>query len=153
MRLEDGRCKSIHPSSACGFFDPNKLYSTPVEESHSIVEDGRTNIDGSIRSSFGVDMIKISTDPSLNGKSLKILFKGSPSPEYTYNIELWQHAENEAGADRPIVSRQARSGAMVITIDKLNVEEFPALDLVITRMDTNENISQPGQYTIQVIVN
>ena len=42
---------------------------------------------------------------------------------------------------------------MVITIDKLDVEEFPALDLVITRMDTNENISQPGQYTIQVIVN
>jgi hypothetical protein len=153
LRLEDGRCTTIPPSSACGFFDPNKLYSIPGEESYSIVKDGRTSIDGSIRSSFGVDLIKISTDPSLTGKSLKILFKGSPSLDYTYNIELWPHAENEAGTDRPIVSRQSRSGAMIITIDKLNVEEFPALDLVITRTDTNENISQPGQYTIQVIVN
>ena len=153
LRLEDGRCKTIPPSSACGFFDPNNVYSSPGEESYSIVKDGRTSIDGSIRSSFGVDIVKISTDASLNGKSLKILFKGAPSPDYTYNIELWHHAENEAGAERPIVSRQSRSGATIITIDKLDVKEFPALDLVITRTDANENISQPGQYTIQVIVN
>jgi hypothetical protein len=115
--------------------------------------DGKTNINGSIRSSFGVDLVKISPGPNLDGKTLKILFKSASGPDYNYNVELWAHQEYKRGDDRPIVSRQIQPGVSLIEVDKLDLEDFQGLDLVITRLDTNEDVHQPGQYTIQVIVN
>jgi hypothetical protein len=151
LRGADGRCTS-HPSSGCGFFDPDKLYSTPGEEDHTIVMDGKTNINGSIRSSFGVDLVKIYPDPNLDGKTLKILFKSASGSDYSYNVELWAHQEYRRD-DQPIVSKQIQPGVALVEVDKLDLEDFRALDLVITRLDTNEDVHQPGQYTIQVIVN
>jgi hypothetical protein len=152
LRLADGRCPG-HAPAECGFFDPHKLYSVPGEESYTIVMDGKTNINGSIRSSFGVDLVRISAGPNLEGRSLKILFKNASDPEYTYNIELWDRQSHNGGAGGPVASKQTSPATPVIEIEKLDLEDLSALELVITRTDTNENVLQPGQYTIQVIVN
>ena len=152
LRRADGRCPG-HAASACGFFDPHKLYSVPGEESYTIVMDGKTNINGSIRSSFGVDLVRISAGPNLEGKSLKILFKSASNPEYTYNIELWTSREHKGGAAGPAASKQTSPATPVVEIDQLDLEDLSALNLIITRTDTNENVLQPGDYNIQVIVN
>jgi hypothetical protein len=152
LRNTEGRC-AAHPSSECGFFDPDKVYSVPGEEDHTIVMDGKTNINGSIRSSFGVDLVKIAAGPSLEGKSIKILFKNASNPDYTYNVELWPHQAHGGAAGEPLVSKQTDPAARVIELEKLDLENLSAFDLVITRTDTHENVLEPGQYTIQVIVN
>ena len=89
------------PSSECGFFDPNRLYSIPGEESYTIFMDGRTNINGSIRSSFGVDLVRLSAGPDLEGKSLKIVFKSVSNPDFTYNVELWDQRKTEPARAGP----------------------------------------------------
>jgi hypothetical protein len=152
LRRAEGRCPATETKLDCGFFDPNKLYDTPVEESHSIVMGGKTNINGSIRSSFGVDLVKLSADPNLDGKTIKILFRSASEPDYNYNIELWAHQEHQTGDNQPLVSKQTQPGVPAMELDKLDLENFQTLDLVITRLDSKEDVYQPGQYTIQVIV-
>jgi hypothetical protein len=147
LRQTDGRCSSNTPSARCGFFDPKRLYSTPGEESYTIAMNGKTNINGNIRSSFGVDLIKLSAAPTLEGKSVKILFKSASNPDHTYNVELW------GGSDKPIASIQTGPATPVMEVANLDVEALSHMDLVITRTDTNEDVLQPGQYAIQVIVN
>jgi hypothetical protein len=125
----------------------------PGEENHTIVMDGKTNINGSIRSSFGVDLVRISAGPNLEGKSLKILFKSASDPQYTYNVELWDRHAHNGGAAEPLTSKQTSPATPVIEIEQIDLVDLSALELVITRTDTKENALQPGQYTIQVIVN
>ena len=151
LRRADGRCLG-GSSSECGFFDPNRLYSIPGEESYTIFMDGRTNINGSIRSSFGVDLVRLSAGPDLEGKSLRIVFKSVSNPDFTYNVELWDQSQTRASAGRPRVSKQTSPATPVIVVDKLDMEDLPNLALVITRTDTNEDVHQPGEYVIQVIV-
>jgi hypothetical protein len=151
LRGVDEGCAGSRPSTECGFFDPHKLYSIPDEEKHVITADGSTMIEGSIRSSFGVDLIELSPSPALDGKSLTILFTSDSSPQYTYNIELWVQKGNAGRSGQLIVSKPIFSGSLV-EIDKLRMDQIQALDLVITRLDTIENASRPGQYTVQVIV-
>jgi hypothetical protein len=152
LRRPGGRCTGTVPSAECGFFDPNELYSVPDQESYTITMDGRTNINGSIRSSFGLDLLELTSGPGLEGKFLKIVFKSVSGPDFTYNVELWANQGKAAGASGPIASKQSGLGTAVITIEKLDMQNPSNLDLVITRTDTNENVHQPGQYTIQVIV-
>jgi len=114
---------------------------------------GKTNINGAIRSSFGMDLIEISAGPNLEGKSLKILFKNASNSDTTYNVEIWTRPEHMAAINGPIASKQTHPAAPLVEIKNLAVEGLAGLDLVITRTDTNENAFQPGQYTIQVIVN
>jgi hypothetical protein len=151
LRLADGRCPG-HAPAECGFFDPRKLYSVPGEENHTIVMDGKTNINGNIRSSFGVDLVRLSPGPNLDGKSMRILFKSASGSAYNYNVEIWTHQESSVRDGRPIAGKQTRPGVSMIEVDKIALENFQDLDLVITRLDTNEDVHQPGQYTIQVIV-
>ena len=114
--------------------------------------DGRTNINGSIRSSFGVDLVRLAPGPDLEGKSLKILFKSVSNPDFTYNVELWDQPETRASAVEPSVSKQTSPATPVIVVDKLDMEDLSNLALVIMRTDTNEDAHQPGEYIIQVIV-
>jgi hypothetical protein len=151
LRSANEGCPVSKPSTECGFFDPHKLYSIPDEEQHAITADGSTMIEGAIRSSFGVDLIELSPSPSLDGKSLTVLFTSTSSPQNTYNIELWVQQGNAGRSGQMLVSKQIISGSQV-EIDKLRLDQVQALDLVITRLDTIENASRPGQYTIHVIV-
>lgn len=151
LTADGGRCSSTSTPSQCGFFDPNNLYSVPDEEKYTITHDGKSYIDGSIRSSFGLDLIELSLSPSLHGKSLRIIFENGSDPHHTYSVELWSQPENKDDVSNLLISKQIQLEGPV-EIDELSLEQIQSLDLVITRMDTYENTSQPGQYTIQVIV-
>ena len=113
---------------------------------------GATPANGSIRSSFGMDLVRISAGPNLEGKSLKILFKSASNPEYTFNIKIWDHRATTGGAAEPVASKQTSPATPVIEIEQIDLEDLSAMELVITRTDTNENILEPGDYIVQVIV-
>ncbi len=90
---------------------------------------------------------------------MKLIFKSTSGPGYEYHVEGWgrsvQSTENIGGRyqpayDGPLFSERTRQGSLVIEIERLNLEEMQALDLVITRVDTNESSPTTGQYAIQV---
>lgn len=161
LRREEGRCPSPHPCAQCGFYDPGELYSVPDAERYILVEGRRNVIDGSVQYNFGLDILELSPDPSMDGKSLKLIFESTSGPEYEYQVELWGRAgqfsedivgEYQPAFEGPIFSERTCEGHLVLNIQELRLEEMQGLDLVITRVDTNENSAISGQYTIQVVV-
>jgi hypothetical protein len=116
-------------------------------------------IEGSIPFNFGLDLLELSLDPAMDGKSLKLIFKSTSGPGYEYHIEGWgrsvKSTENIGGEyqpafEGPIFSERTRRGSVVLEIERLSLEEMQVLDLVITRVDTNESSPTTGRYVIQV---
>jgi hypothetical protein len=161
LRREEGRCPSPHPYAYCGFYDPGGLYSVPDAESYVLAEGHVNRLDGAIPSNFGLDLVELSLNPSMDGKSLKIIFESSSGPEYEYHIEIWGRpdpsTENAAGKyqpafEGPILSERTYEGHLVLEIRELHLDQTQGLDLVITRLDTNESTAIAGRYSIQMTV-
>ncbi|MGE5375066.1 MAG: hypothetical protein ACM3XO_08405 [Bacteroidota bacterium] len=154
LRRADGRCLGSL-TATCGFFDPHHLYSVPNAES-DILAAGAV-LDGAIPSSFGLDLVALSLDPSVQGKTVQLNFDSIQSPGDEFHVELWAHrrlsqaADNVNGKDL-MYSGRSRNGRLVIALGRINVQEYSSLDVVITRMDTHEAASDPGRYTIGVTV-
>jgi hypothetical protein len=160
LRRAEGRCPSPHPYAHCGFYDPGGLYSVPDAESYVLAEGHTNRIDGAIPFNFGLDLLELSLHPSMDGKSLKIIFESTSGPEYEYHLEIWGRpdpaAETAAGKyqpafDGPILSERTYEGHLVVEIQKLNLQEMQGLDLVITRVDTNDSTAIAGRYSIQMV--
>ena len=161
LRREEGRCPAPHPYAQCGFYDPGGLYSVPDAESYLLADGSRNLIEGAIPFNFGLDLLELSLDPAMDGKSLKLIFKSTSGPRYEYHVEGWgrsvQSAENIGGKyqpayDGPLFSEHTRQGSLVLEIERLCLDEMQALDLVITRVDTNESSPTTGQYVIQAVL-
>ncbi len=159
LRREEGRCPAPHPYAQCGFYDPGGLYSVPDAESYLLADGSRNVIEGSIPFNFGLDLLELSLDPAMDGKSLKLIFKSTSGRGYEYHIEGWgrsvKSTENIGGEyqpafEGPIFSERTRQGSVVLEIERLSLEEMQVLDLVITRVDTNESSPTTGRYVIQV---
>jgi hypothetical protein len=159
LRREEGRCPAAHPYAYCGFYDPGGLYSVPDAERY-ILAGSKNRIAGSIPFNFGLDLLELSLDPGMDGKTLKIIFNSTSGPGYEYHVEGWGRFEgstnNIAGRyqpayEGPIFSERTRQGSVVIEIETISLEEMQVLDLVITRLDTNESSPTAGRYVIQVV--
>ena len=159
LRLEDGRCLVLDNTSSCGFYDPHKLYTTPHAERY-LASTGSTLISGSIPSSYGIDLVELALDPSVEGKSLRILFRGTSTPGNQFHVELLgiNIQESETGVERSTaqtgMSRSARTenGQLILDINGLNLEAFNGLGLIVTRLDPYEKTGLSGNYVIQLIV-
>jgi hypothetical protein len=161
LRREEGRCPAPHPYAFCGFYDPGRLYSVPDAERYILVA-GRANvIDGSIPFNFGLDLLELPLDPGMDGKSLNLIFKSTSGPGYEYQVEAWgrpvQSPDSSAGEyhpafEGPIFSEKTCEGSLVLDIPKLHLQEMQSLDLVITRLDTEDSNALSGRYNIQMAV-
>src|SRR5215212_2626961 len=160
LRLEDGRCPTSGSSTDCGFYDPRKLYLTPPAEHFLLQAGSTTQIKGSISSSFGIDLIELKLDPSVEGKTLKLIFKNTSDSENEFNVQLWKVKTLQSESDPQSYSAQTgeptsvrmKNGSLTIEVDKLSLSEFNDLGLIITRMDPRKNIETSGEYHIQVLV-
>jgi hypothetical protein len=160
LRRAEGRCPSPHPYASCGFYDPGKLYSVPDADRYILFEGRQNDIDGAIPFNFGLDLLELSLDPDIDGKSLKFMFESTSGPVYDYQVEIWgrrrqstEDAGNEQPAfEGPIFSERTCEGSLVLEIQKLDLEQMQGLDLVITRLDTQDSTPNSGRYHIQVIV-
>jgi hypothetical protein len=144
LRLDDGRCSSPE-KPGCGLADPNHLYETPPATVYEIRE-GATEIDGSIPSSFGIDLGKLVLSPALRGKDLQLLFTSAAASDAKYRLELWR-----AGVGRPI-SVQTANGSLTMEVKDLSSADLDGLGLIITRLDPHEDRDNLGAYTIQIVV-
>jgi hypothetical protein len=160
LRLENGRCSISDQLNYCGLYDPQKLYQTPPAEDYLIQPDSTTQINGSISTNYGIDLIELELDPSAEGKTLKLIFRNISDPENEFNVELWKvktlqtEAEPEsysAQMDEP-KSMRTENGQLTMEIDNLNVNEVNKLGLIITRTDSFENREGTGRYLLQAIV-
>jgi hypothetical protein len=158
LRLEDGRCSPSNHSTSCGFYDPDKLYQTPQAQVYSIGVGSTTQINGSIATNYGIDLIELGLDPSAQGKTLKLIIKNISDPENEFNVELWKIKTLQSGPeiesysaqmDRPN-SMRTEHGSSTVEIGNLSMNDFNGLGLIITRTDACENNEGAGRYLIQI---
>lgn len=160
LRLEDGRCPTSHPSTACGFYDPHQLYSIPPAEAHLIQADSTSEINGAISTSYGIDLIELTVDPSAQGKNLKLIFTDISIPKDEFNVELWKVKTLQYGSESEEYSAQrgeptsmrTEDGSLTMEIDHLDPNEFSSLGLIITSLDDFEKTDASGKYRIQILV-
>jgi hypothetical protein len=161
LRRADGRCPAPHPYAHCGFYDPGGLYSIPDAASYELGDEHIQIIEGTIPSNFGLDLLELSLASSVDQRPVKIIFKSTSGPGYEYHIELWgrpgQSMENNGdqyspALDGPLFSERTHEGILILEFQKLPLEGIESLDLVITRLDTQENTANSGHYTIQVVM-
>jgi hypothetical protein len=150
LRLEDGRCLTPDEPLACGFYDPNGLYTSPPAQKESIGKQPITYIGGDIRASFGIDIIEISLSQITNGQSIAILFDRTSNSNAEFVIEVIKlRSDNQIG---PPEFLDAKNGHALIDINSIDTGEFDRIGLVITRIDPMEKQNDSGGYTIRALV-
>jgi hypothetical protein len=160
LRLEDGRCSASNDSTDCGFYDPDKLYQTPPAEDHLIHADSTAQINGSIATSYGIDLIELDFDPSMKGKTLKLIFQSISDPENEFNVEIWEIKKLKNGSEVESYSAQidqpesmrTEDGSLTIEVGSLSVDDVNSLGLIITRIDSDQHMDESGRYLIQAVV-
>lgn len=159
LRLENGRCTASRAPVGCKFYDPENLYSSPHADTFQV--DGRPSmIHGSIPSSYGIDLVELTLDPTISGKSLRINFKATSSHQDEFHIELYgiQIRDTGTGIERSSVdegvmaSAQTENGQLFLEIPTLNVESVNAIGLIITRIDPYEGSGLSGNYMVQTMI-
>ena len=164
LQLDGGRCSTPGVPSGCGFYDPNNLYGHPYISKLSF--SGQEIIFGAedqsfpsgIRSSFGMDFVDIILDSELQGKPLTIEIFANPTGETKFNIQLWKLIDPD-NSSRPgsspriaspveIIDGETSAGIYLYTIPEIDTEKYNRLGLIITRLDSNENLDPNGIYTI-----
>jgi hypothetical protein len=160
LRLKDGRCPAAGSSTNCGFYDPRKLYLTPPAEDLLVQAGSTAQINGSISTSYGIDLIELQIDPSAEGKTLKLVFKNISGHEDKFNVEVWETKQVQNGTETETYSAQSdkpqsmrtENGLVTMQIDNLSMNEFNSLGLIITRIDPHENRTGSGRYLIQALL-
>ena len=157
LRLEDGRCLTYGFPAGCGFHDPNKLYTAPHADVFAIGE-GSLLINGSISSSFGIDLLELALDPSVDGESMKIILRGTSTAQDVFHVDVQgiRFEESETGIERlsspagMLASARSENGELVLEIPSLDLASYNRLALTIVRLDPYENRNDSGHYALQV---
>jgi hypothetical protein len=157
LRLEDGRCREAIHLSDCGFSDPRHLYQTPRAESYLIESNDPLEINGSIPSSFGIDLNEVTLNPAMKGKALRIVFTGNADSDLAFHVEVWKiktsHGSGEGQSARigEPISMSMENNNLVLDFQALNDNNFDGLGLIITRLDSHEDTEATGTYSIRLI--
>jgi hypothetical protein len=164
LQLDGGRCLIPGVPSGCGFYDPNNLYSNPYVS--KLYFTGQEIIFGAedqpfpsgIRSSFGMDFVDIILDLELHGKPLTIEIFANPNGKTKFNIQLWKLIDPDdktspgssprIASPVEIIDGETSAGIYIFTIPEIDMEKYNQLGLIITRLDSNENLDPNGNYTI-----
>lgn len=159
LRLAEGRCSDPVELSRCGFMDAHHLYQTPPADRYLVGDDKATEIEGSIPSSYGIDLIQLALSPSAEGKYLKLILTSTAAARVEYHVELWRTKTiNDNGViefqstqtDEPF-STSTVNGSLIVEIENLKKDDFDELGLIITRTDPYEDIEATGAYSIELI--
>lgn len=164
LQLDNGPCLIPEVSSGCGFYDPNNLYSNPYVSKINFT--GQEIIFGAeeqpfpsgIRSSFGMDFVDIIIDPHLHGKLLTIEILADPKGKSNFNIQLWKLIASDDGTSidsspriaspLEIIDSEISADRYLYTIPQIDTETSNRLGLIITRLDSDEDMDPNGIYTI-----
>jgi hypothetical protein len=156
LRLENGRCSHTELAECKGlYYDPDHMYLSPRPEAQRHYDGGRLSIDGAIPSSYGMDFVEVSLDPSVHNQALTIKFQGKG--EFArFHVQIWKLGPGLEGSKpraltaRPQVVPENRNGDRVAAISESDTAAYDRLALIITRLDSNEAADPAGEYQITV---
>jgi hypothetical protein len=164
LGLADGRCIAPGIPSGCGFYDPNKLYSSPLHDTISYSQGGVTypieeqsqQLTAGIPNSFGMDFVEVILSPEQDGAPLTIEFSGNPNAAAEFNVEIWKlkSVERSKWYQRVLFPNPdgghilSNADGWVYTLPEVDTSEFDRLALIITRVDNQENLDPRGEYRI-----
>jgi hypothetical protein len=164
LRLDRGRCVEPGVPMGCGFYDPEGLYPNPP--AHTIIYTGTMTVyaqgdqpdPAGIPSSFGIDLVDVALDPSLDGRPLVIELYGATGAESEFTVQVWYLMDLKDGAQpRPVATQavppavrtEANPNARTsLFISRIDMARYNRLGLVISRIDDKERLDPSGRYTI-----
>ena len=114
-------------------------------------------VSGSIPSSYGIDLIEVELNNSMQGKNLKFVFTNLADSKF--HVEVWKtrtiirNGEPERQSAQTIepISVEAINGSLILEVQNPNSSNFDGLGMIITRMDPDENEETTGAYSIQLM--
>jgi hypothetical protein len=163
---ESGRCATENLAE-CGnrYYDPNHTYKAPPLEDELRYSGSPVTYDGSVPATFGTDLIEVRLDRDLDGRPLRITFRG----EGRFSVQIWT-LDGEANASVGGVALASDTGdgggqiraltpypeAMAKDDGNLYIESFPHLDtqkcdglaLIVVRLDTDTGMDATGNYIV-----
>ena len=105
-----------------------------------------------------MDFVDVILDSELHGKPLTIEIFANPDGETKLNIQLWKLSDlddrTKPGSSPSIASpveiieEETTAGTYSYEIPEIDTEYYNRLGLIITRLDSNENLNPNGNYTI-----
>jgi len=159
LQLDGGRCASPRSPSGCGLYDPqNRYFDPPVSTvGYSEASQGYA---GQIPSSFGVDLVDVILDPSLNGQPLEIEFHSDSGSAAAFIVQVWEVRSLGEGtnpralatgvAGPHTLASEGPDGELSTVIAAADRTGPNVLGLIITRIDEDERVDREGAYTVVV---
>jgi hypothetical protein len=158
LRMQDGRCLEFRDMD-CGLFDPNSLYPVPPVERMAVTDSPILFVSGNVPSSYGIDFVELSLETVTDGKSLMIRFaKSSVSlAEFKVSAVLVRSAESTSrNIPSGLIAESGfevdDNGYMNFEIDRIDLNDFDRIGLIIVRTDPNDNLDPTGSYSVQVTI-
>jgi hypothetical protein len=159
LRLEEGRCTAPGFPRGCGFYDPQGLYTDPPHSTILYAGEAMTYTKFSqpypagIPSSFGIDLVDVTLDPSLGGQSLTLEFHGAREGEAAFAVQVWNLLlPGDGSRPRPASAETLMTkhpdGHLFYAIPAINTAKCNGLGLAITRIDARESSDPEGAYTV-----
>ena len=159
LRLEDSSCHNSTDLSGCGFANPGHVYTAPRADIYLLKAEHPLEIRDSIPSSYGIDLIELTLDPSLEGKKVKLVVTSSNEANLAFHIEVWKiktpsdssSSEQQLAEVAVPISRPMKNGSLILEFENTNQDSFNRLGLIITRTDQYEEVEPSGAYSIQLL--
>jgi hypothetical protein len=166
LRLVGGRCMAPGVPADCGFYDPNELYYAPpiskLTYGGQELEFGAAEqpYPAGIRSSYGMDFVEVVLDDKVNGQPLTLGFKGDPEGGAEFSVQLWKLMDDGTGtswqpsltASSPAETliQKTADGRLLYTIPEIDTGVYNRLGLMITRLDSQEDLDAGATYTLEL---
>jgi hypothetical protein len=155
LRLHEGHCIEDDLTMCNGnYYDPSRLYTTPLLEVELAYNGTSLTYEGAIPSSFGMDFIEIHLDACHTDDQITITVEGN-SEITMFNVQVWPIVKsiphNYLMTSDPIAMTQQEGGVQSSIFDKGDNSEDMILALIITRLDAVESGDPNGKYTVSVI--
>jgi hypothetical protein len=164
LRLDGGRCTAAGVPAGCGFYDPNGLYSAPrvtelVYRGQALTFDASAQpYPPGIRSSYGMDFVEVVLHGEAGGQPLTLAFSGDPASRARFSVQVWKLMDDGTGSSwQPslaaaspveVLLQQAPEGRLLYTILEIDTSVYNRLGVIITRLDSEEDVDAAGAYTL-----
>jgi hypothetical protein len=116
-------------------------------------------INGSIQSSFGIDLMELELDPSNAGKPVRLILSGTSTPQDAFHVELRGLRIGQDASEIEPAFAQARilgdarthNSLLILDISGQDTQALDGIGVIITRLDPHEDTGSQGNYVLQWI--
>ena len=159
LRVGDGTKASSAPAAQWRLADPYRSYAHPPVTTVDYENAGLRHA-GGIASSFGISFVEVLLDPAAKDQPLAVEVQRASGSSAEFTAEIWQLTydtpmptpHHRATAGTQVVAAEADDDGTLLlqATDAVDVGEHGGLGVIITRVDSHEDIDPVGAYTLRV---